>query len=1096
VQFDILGPLQVRDAGRPLVLGRPKQRAVLAILLLNAGRAVSLDRLVDELWGQQAPPQALASVQAYVSHLRRLLEPGRAAGDPARVLVNQPPGYRIVVPGDDLDAARFQTLAVQGHALLQAGDPQRAAEALAGALRLWRGPVLADFADAPFVQAERTRLAELRLTALEDRLSADLGIGRHALIVAELEQLTAEHPFRERLQGARMVALYRCGRQAEALQTYQRFSATLREELGLDPGPALRNLERDILRQAAELEWAPGPGVDVARPVAAGTAAGPTAPAATVAADTASAAASGGLVGREEPLRVISRALTEASAGRGRVVLLAGEPGIGKTRLAEEAARRAREAGVTVAWGSSDEHDGAPAFWPWVQVLRALLADPTAGPPAAAVGPHAAELALILPELADGAPRAAGPVLDVETSRFRLCQAAIGALVTLSADRRLLLVLDDLQWADVASHRLLSLLTGALSGAPIVVLATYRDRSLDGGEPLADTLASLARMAPVDRLVLAGLGPTEVAQVMASQFSSEPDQELARLVSDRTGGNPFFVIEVLRLLGTHGWPELTAVDAASVVAQHVPAGVRDVLRRRLSRLPDQTRTVLLVAAVTGQEFDLDIVRAATGVDDDDALDAVELALLSGLVVEDPVTVGRFRFAHALIREAIYSEISRARRARLHARVGQALLDRRGSGAEHARQVAHHWWLAAPAVGPDRAIPHVVAAAHACLDTLAHEEAERLLRRSLDLLSAAAPSAERTAWELDVRLSLGKLMVQLDGTGAEQARANFARARELADELGDSSALLAAYRSLYEVAFARADHRGAAAWAQVMLDVAERKDDLTAFTLSHLALGRTLWCQGRLAAARDQLEQGLRVAGAAHPPPDILPPVMMLRLQLAAVLDPLGEQDAAAGHLAAAIEMARRHGPFSRAVTLAGAALLAAMRRDLAAARAWATEVVALAEELTFPTLDGYAAVVLDWLQALQGDPEGAIVRLRRHLGQIEAGGAQHLLAWGMGLLAEAHLRVHQPEEALRLLDDALVRVERTGERLYESELHRLRALCLLDVAPPRAAQACEAFDRAVAVAEEQGAAVLQRRAVETRAAVGLTHSGSDSHPAA
>jgi DNA-binding SARP family transcriptional activator len=1091
VQFDILGPLQVLDAGRPLALGRPKQRAVLAILLLNAGRVVSLDRLVDELWGQQAPPQALASVQAYVSHLRRLLEPERAAGDPARLLLNQPPGYRIAV--HDLDAARFQALAVQGHALLAAGDAEGAAQALADALRLWRGPVLADFADAPFVQAERTRLTELRLAALEDRLSADLVIGRHALVVAELEQLAAEHPFRERFQAARMLALYRCGRQAEALQTYQRFGATMREELGLDPGPVLRNLERDILRQAAELDWAPGTRIDATASGATPAAARRTPPTAAPA-DTTPAAA-GGLVGREDQLRVISRALSDAASGRGRVLLLAGEPGMGKTRLAEEASRRARESGVTVAWGTSDEHGGAPAFWPWVQVLRGLASDATDGTPAAALGPYAAQLAPILPELADEAPRPAGPVLDVETSRFRLCQAAIGALVGLSAGRRLLLVLDDLQWADVASQRLLSLLTTALPDAPIVVLATYRDRPVESAAPLVDTLAALARSAVVDRLPLTGLDPAEVARVIAAQVGAEPGAELAGLVSDRTGGNPFFVIEVIRLLATHGWPELTAGDAAAVVAQHVPAGVRDVLRRRLSRLPDQTRTVLLVAAVNGQDFDLDIVRAATGVDDDDALDAVELALLSGLVVEDSVTVGRFRFAHALIREAIYTEISRARRARLHARVGQALLDRRGSGAEHARQVAHHWWLAAPAVGPDKAIPHVVAAARACLDALAHEEGERLLRRALELISAAPPWAERSAWELGVRVSLGTLMVQLHGTGAEEAWANFARARELADELGDSSALLAAYRSLYEVAFARADHRATAAWAQVMLDIANDSDDPTVLIASHMALGRTLWCQGRLAAARDELEQGLCLAGTEHPPPELLPSVMMLRLQLAAVLDPLGEPDAAARQLAAAVELAESHGAFARSVTLTGAALIAAMRRDRTAARARAVEVHELAEGWNFPSLDGYAAVVLDWVEALDGDPDGAIVRLRRHLDQIEAGGAQHLLAWGIGLLAEAHLQARRPEEALRLLDDALGRVERTGERLYESELHRLRALCLLDVAPPRAAQAREAFDRAMAVAAEQGAVRLHQRAIETRAAALATHSGSDCHPA-
>ena len=421
MQFHILGPLQVLDAGRPLALGRPKQRAVLAILLLDAGRVVSLDRLVEEVWGRQSPPQALASVQAYVSHLRRLLEPQRAPGAPATVIVNQAPGYRIVLGADDLDAACFETLAQRGHDLLQQNEAPRAAETLEEALRLWRGPVLADFADARFVQAQRARLEDLRLTALEGRLSADLALGRHARIVAELEQLTADHPFRERLQGLRMAALYRCGRQAEALQSYQQFRGQLREELGLDPGQALRDLERDILCQAPQLDWTaaaadhsgvPGPALAVAPD---------TSRSAVAAADAVVPAVPGGLVGREAQLRVIDQALAGTSTGRGRMVLVAGEPGIGKTRLAEEATRRARESGVTVAWGRSDQDAGAPPFWPWTQVLRQLLGDGTAGPSTAELGVDAAELAPLLPELADGESRAAAPVVDPEPSRSRLC---------------------------------------------------------------------------------------------------------------------------------------------------------------------------------------------------------------------------------------------------------------------------------------------------------------------------------------------------------------------------------------------------------------------------------------------------------------------------------------------------------------------------------------------------------------------------------------------------------------------------------------------------------------------------------------------------
>ncbi|WP_448616643.1 BTAD domain-containing putative transcriptional regulator [Modestobacter sp. URMC 112] len=1084
MQFEILGPLQVLDAGHPLALGRPKQRVVLAILLLHAGRVVSLDRLVEEVWGRQAPPQALASVQAYVSHLRRLLEPHRAPGAPATVIVNQAPGYRIVVGPEDLDAARFETLAQTGHDLLQRDEAARAAETLQRALRLWRGPVLADVGDAPFVQAERARLDDLRLTALEGRLSADLALGRHAVIAAELEQLSAEHPFRERLQGLRMAALYRCGRQAEALQSYQQFSARLREELGLDPGQPLRDLQRDILAQAPHLDRTAAPAVAVGRRPAAA----PGSPDGAV--DPAGVA----LVGRSAQLGVVERALAGTAGGRGRIVLVAGEPGIGKTRLAEEAARRARASGVTVAWGRSDQDAGAPPFWPWTQVLRSLLGDGTAGPLRAGAAAHSVELAPVLPELADGGPRASAPVVDPEAARFRVCQAATAALRDLASARPLLVVLDDLQWADVASLRLLGHLARTVADTPVVVLVTYRDRTLDGGEPLADTLAELARTAPVDRLELAGLAVADVAQVMASHTGADADDELARLISDRTGGNPFFVLEVIRLLDANGWPGRTPAEATSLVAQQVPAGVRDVLRRRLARLPDQTRTVLLVAAVVGQEFDLDVVRAVTGMDDDDTLSAVELTVSAGLVLEDPATVGRFRFAHALVREAIYGEISRARRARLHARVGQALLDHRSDDADSVLQLAQHWWLAAPVVGAERAVPHVIAAAERCLDTFAHEEAERQLRRSLDLLATAAPAASRDASELAVRLRLGTLLVQLHGSGCEHARVHFSRARELADALGDRSALLAACRSLYEVAFARADHSAAAALAEVMLDIARSSDDPAALVLSHLALGRTLWSQGRLAAARDHLEQGLRVAGPVDGR-QVPPPRTVLQLQLAAVLTSLDEPDAGIELLETAVRDSRGGSPFAQALTLTGAALVSAMRRDPPAALKWATETLELVERWNLPWPAGYAAVVLSWVRAVEDDPVAAIPALRGHLARTEAGGTQHLVGWGLGLLAEAHLRNGQPVDALHLLDDALARVERTGERSYESELHRLRALCLVALAPPRAEEARGALRRALTVARDQGSAMLEQRALETgRTLATGPHSESCDEP--
>jgi DNA-binding SARP family transcriptional activator len=1068
MQFRMLGTLEVLDGGRPVPLGRPKQRVVLAILLVHANRVVALDRLVEELWGEDPPAQAIGSLQAYVSHLRRLLEPGRSSRTPARVLVSQPPGYRLVVAAEDLDASRFQAMAVEGHGLLEAGEHERAAGVLADGLRLWRGPVLADFADAPFAQAERAQLEELRVVALEDRAAAELALGRHMMVVAELEQLVATYPFRERLHGLRMLALYRSGRQAEALRAYQAADRMLRDELGIDPGLWLRRLEVEILKQSPELDWLPASGapVEVFKPLPVGVRMPPEADGEPE------------LVGRKAQLDVFEAALAGVSAGRGRAVLVTGEPGIGKTRLAEEVARRAAAGGFEVAWGRCHEGEGAPPFWPWVQVLRGLVAGLAPERLQAVLGSSAQELAQLVPEVAEAVTTSpAAPVLDVEAVRFRLSHAATGALRGLAASRPLLLVIDDLHWADAASLRLLSILAGELRGARLLVVGTYRDVDTDDGGVLADTVAALARQSSVERMALGGLGRAEIARVMTAELGAEPDEQLARLVHDRTDGNPFFVVELVRLLGSEGRLGDSAAQAQAVVSLEVPAGVRDVLRRRLARLPEQTNTVLLVAAVAGRAFDLDTVKAVTGLDDDDALEAIEAALLSGLVVEDADAVGRFRFAHALVHEAIYDDVSRARRARLHARVGQALAERQGADdGDHALALAHHWWRAAPVVGAEAALPHLLAAADQALGRVAHEEAEQQLRRALELLGSMRPSAERTRSELGVHMRLGALSAQLHGIASPSTRVALERARELGEELADDPATIAAYRSLYEVAVARAEHAGARELAERMLEIAERSGDPTSLVVTHLALGRTLWCQGNPAAAREQLERSIRFAATApearHEP---LPVLVAAQLQLAPVLDLLGTHEHAAELLDAAIGQTRALPPLVRTGVLTSAALVAALGRNPARARAHAAEALALAAKL--PALLSYATAVLSWTQALEGDPAGGARRLRQSLEEIQAGGAQHLVPWGLSLLAEAELLAGQPNEALRLLDDALARVARSGERMYEAELHRLRGETLLACSPSRRIEAQAALGTAVAVARQQGAELLERRAV-------------------
>jgi DNA-binding SARP family transcriptional activator len=252
LQFSILGPLEVRVDGRPLQLGAAKQRAVLALLLLNANEVVPADRLVDELWDERPPATASHSVQVYVSQLRKVL--AQAGTEGADVIVSRPPGYLLRVAPEQFDLRRFERLVEEARAAHDAGDAAAAADLLRKALALWRGPALADLRYEQFAQTAAARLEEIRLAAVERRIEVDLLLGRHADLVGELEQLVAEHPLRERLHAQLMLALYRSGRQAEALDVYRKVRRTLSEELGLDPSLALQQLERSILRQDPELE--------------------------------------------------------------------------------------------------------------------------------------------------------------------------------------------------------------------------------------------------------------------------------------------------------------------------------------------------------------------------------------------------------------------------------------------------------------------------------------------------------------------------------------------------------------------------------------------------------------------------------------------------------------------------------------------------------------------------------------------------------------------------------------------------------------------------------------------------------------------------
>jgi predicted ATPase/DNA-binding SARP family transcriptional activator len=308
-QFGLLGPLTVAIDGEPVALGGQKRRALLAALLLDANRVVSRDRLIDALWGEEPPDTANNTIQVYISQLRKLLPDG--------ALETAAPGYRLAVEPDTVDLFEFVRLSEEGRTALATGDAASGAEALRASLALWRGPPLADLAWEPFAHAEIGRLEELRLAALEDRIDADLILGRHGQLVGELERLVSEHPLRERLRAQLMLSLYRAGRQADALAVYQRARRTLVDELGIEPGEPLRRLERAILAHDPSLS------LDAAR----------TAPSSPRRVPTPVTP----LLGRERELATLADVVRLDGT---RLLTLTGIGGIGKTRLALELVRR------------------------------------------------------------------------------------------------------------------------------------------------------------------------------------------------------------------------------------------------------------------------------------------------------------------------------------------------------------------------------------------------------------------------------------------------------------------------------------------------------------------------------------------------------------------------------------------------------------------------------------------------------------------------------------------------------------------------------------------------------------------------------------
>jgi DNA-binding SARP family transcriptional activator len=511
MDFRILGPVEVLDEDRRVVLSGGKQRALLALFLLHANETLSTDRLIDELWGDRPPATAAKTVQVHISRLRKALVAragNGSAGDGGVVTREQ--GYELALDPERLDSHRFERLVADGWSELAAGRPERAASALEEALSLWRGEPLGDLAYEPFAQREIARLDDLRVAALEQLIEAKLALGRHAEVVGQLESLIGEHPYRERLRAQLMLALYRSDRQADALQAYQEARRALVEELGIEPGERLRGLERAILAQDPGLTLAaakePAAAAEPAARMPVGGIRPPQGSTLNIAAVRRAP-----LLEREQELDELHSAWELARGGHGRLVVVEGPASSGKSALLRAATDGARAAGLRVLGARASELERGLAFGAIRQLFETVV---TAAGPAEREGLLAGAAAPTAWVLAPGVDR--DTAQGGAEAGFAALHGIYWLATNLSLATPLLLVLDDLHWVDGSSLRSLVYLSRRIADVRIALVVALRPD--EPGTPV-ELLDELRAEPEAARISLRPLRPESVAAVVRAAIA-------------------------------------------------------------------------------------------------------------------------------------------------------------------------------------------------------------------------------------------------------------------------------------------------------------------------------------------------------------------------------------------------------------------------------------------------------------------------------------------------------------------------------------------------------------------------------------------------
>ncbi len=790
----------------------------------------------------------------------------------------------------------------------------------------------------------------------------------------------------------------------------------------------------------------------------------------------------GSFVGREHERSELRAGLADATSGRGRLFLISGEPGIGKTRLCAELALEAHANGMAVLAGHCSEQE-AVAYLPFVEILECCV-DRAQSPDdvRSAMGEEGVELGRLLPKLRRILPDLPPPPeLPDEQARRQLFNSFCNFIARRSREQPTLLILEDLHWADESTLALISHFSQRHSDLPLMVICTYRASEIDLSPGLARTLEDLIRSRLATQIRLEGLPRDEVALMLKSLSGQAPPAAVAGEIHAETEGNPFFVEELFRHLAE----EHRLYDPAGqfraelkIGELEAPHNVKLVVGRRLARLGEAANKILAVAAVIGRSFTVELLEASTPAKTDSMLDDLDEVAKVGLIrstTEYPKAP--FEFSHELIRQVILSQLSAARRQRLHLDVADAIERSYADTLEdHYATLAHHY---ARTHDARKAVKYLHLAGKQAMQRSAHAEAIRMLNSGLELLKSLPDTLERDRQELALQTAIGPSLMETRGDASPEVEASYGRALELSRRVGDTPELFNAQGGLVLFYMNRGEHQTAHGLAKNMLSLAQSANDPAQLLLAHGFMGTTSHWLAEFALAHAHFEQTIAYYDSDSQRHRNLAFLYGMDLGAGCLgyaawpLWYMGYPDQALKRTLRALAVARELGhPSTMAMTFNHAASGYNLRRDAIVAQELAEAGIALANEHGFELWIALCTLQLGHALTESGQAARGIILLQEGLKASLATGARVPTSW----LVEAYWKTGQSGKGLSVIAETLATVHEPGKLVGEPELHRLKGELLLMEDSSSATEAEGCFRTAIEISRRQAAKSLELRA--------------------